>query len=34
MKLLLDTATFLNAALEPDRLSSRARELLLDPGNE
>ena len=34
MKLLLDTATFLNAALEPDRLYSRARELLLDPGNE
>ncbi len=34
MKLLLDTAAFLNAALEPDRLSSHARGLLLDAGNE
>lgn len=34
MKLLLDTVTFLYAVLDPDRLSSNARELLLDPGNE
>jgi len=34
MKLLLDTATFLHAALEPKKLSARAAKLLLDPENE
>jgi PIN domain nuclease of toxin-antitoxin system len=34
MKLLLDTVTFLDAVLQPEDLSSRARELLLDPDNE
>ena len=33
MKLLLDTATFLNAVLDPDALSGRARDMLLDPDN-
>lgn len=34
MKLLLDTATFLNAVLDPPALSERARKLLLDSENE
>jgi PIN domain nuclease of toxin-antitoxin system len=34
MKLLLDTVTFLQAAAEPEQLSSRARNLLMDPENE
>ncbi len=34
MRLLLDTATFLQAVLEPKRLSARAANLLLDPENE
>jgi len=33
VKLLLDTVTFLHAVLDPDSLSKRARELLLDPDN-
>ena len=34
MRLLLDTATFLWAILDSPRLSARAREVLVDPGNE
>ena len=34
MKLLLDTVTFLRAALGDSELSARARDLLLDEGNE
>jgi PIN domain nuclease of toxin-antitoxin system len=33
VKLLLDTVTFLHATLDPDALSARARDLILDPGN-
>lgn len=32
--MLLDTATFLHAVLEPKKLSVRAASLLLDPENE
>src|SRR5216684_3101357 len=34
MKLLLDTVTFLDAVLRPDDLSTRAKDLLLDPEND
>jgi PIN domain nuclease of toxin-antitoxin system len=34
VKLLLDTVTFLKATLGPAELSTRAKELLLDPENE
>jgi PIN domain nuclease of toxin-antitoxin system len=34
VKLLLDTATILWAALDDDRLSPAAREAILDPANE
>ena len=34
MKLLLDTVTFLDAVLQPEDLSPRAKALLLDPENE
>src|SRR5215831_10444469 len=34
MKLLLDTVTFLDAVLQPEDLSNRAKDLLLDPENE
>jgi PIN domain nuclease of toxin-antitoxin system len=34
MRLLLDTVAFLDAVLDPESLSSRVKELLLDPENE
>ena len=34
MRLLLDTVTFLWLVGEPDALSIRAREAIVDPGNE
>jgi PIN domain nuclease of toxin-antitoxin system len=34
MKLLLDTVTFLDAVLDPKSLSSRVRDVLVDPDNE
>src|SRR4051794_11139315 len=34
MKLLLDTVTFLFAAMEPEELSVRAKALIGDPENE
>jgi PIN domain nuclease of toxin-antitoxin system len=34
MKLLLDTVTFLDAVLDPKSLSSRVKDLLVDPDNE
>ena len=34
MKLLLDTVAFLDSALAPQDLSGRARDLLMDTGNE
>jgi PIN domain nuclease of toxin-antitoxin system len=34
MKLLLDTVTFLDAVLQPEALSARVKDLLLDPQNE
>ena len=34
MKLLLDTVTFLDAVLQPEDLSARARDLLVDSENE
>ncbi|TMB08838.1 MAG: type II toxin-antitoxin system VapC family toxin, partial [Deltaproteobacteria bacterium] len=34
MRLLLDTVTFLWLVAEPDALGPRAREAIVDPGNE
>ena len=34
MRILLDTATFLWAVADPSELSGKARELIVDPGNE
>ena len=34
MNLLLDTVTFLDSALAPRDISARARDLILDPGND
>ena len=34
MRLLLDTVTFLWLVADPDALGARAREAIVDPGNE
>ncbi len=34
MRLLLDTITFLWLVADPDELSARARDAIVDPGNE
>ena len=34
MKLLIDTVTFLRSALEPEKVSPRAKSILSDPENE